>query len=51
MDDLSKDDLINTIPLRRIGDVNDVAIAVGYLVNASYVTGHVIDIDGGLHLN
>ena len=37
-------------PLRRIGDVEDIAAAVVYLSSAAggYITGKVIEVDGGL---
>lgn len=40
------------IPLGRIGTVDDVASAVSYLVSpaAAYVTGNVIDINGGYRM-
>ena len=40
------------IPLGRIGTVEDVATAVDYLVSpaAAYVTGNVIDINGGYRM-
>lgn len=44
--------LIENIPLRRIGDVQDVAGLVSFLVSkeASYITGQVIQVDGGIVL-
>jgi len=39
--------LADAAPLRRIGTPRDVADAVIYLANASFVTGEVITIDGG----
>lgn len=40
------------IPLGRIGTVDDVADAVGYLVSrsADYITGNVIDVNGGYRM-
>ena len=35
------------IPLQRIGQPHDIARAVSYLLTASYVTGHVLVVDGG----
>jgi 7-alpha-hydroxysteroid dehydrogenase len=37
-------------PLRRIGDVEDIAATVVYLASAAggYVTGKVLEVDGGL---
>lgn len=36
--------------LRRLGTPADVAQAVAYLLDAPYVTGHTLVVDGGLHL-
>jgi NAD(P)-dependent dehydrogenase (short-subunit alcohol dehydrogenase family) len=33
--------------LGRIGDVRDIASAVGYLAEASFVTGQILNVDGG----
>lgn len=40
------------IPLGRIGTVNDVASAVSYLISpaAAYITGNVIDVNGGYRM-
>ncbi|CAG2159164.1 unnamed protein product [Oppiella nova] len=38
------------IPLQRIGSPEEVAEAVHFLANASYITGEVLLCDGGLHL-
>ena len=47
-----RDKMIAHVPLRRIGKAEDVAAAVCYLASdaASYVTGHVLDVNGGLHM-
>lgn len=42
--------LIATTPLGRIGTPEDVAQAVLYLLNADYVTGETIIVDGGRHI-
>jgi pteridine reductase len=42
--------LRHTTPLRRIGSPEDVAEAVVYLVQAEFVTGEVIRVDGGRHV-
>jgi ketoreductase RED2 len=39
-----------TTPLRRVGAPEDVAEVVAGLVAATYVTGEVVVVDGGLHL-
>jgi len=44
------DKLIATTPLARLGTPEDVAHAVLYLLNADYVTGETIIVDGGRHI-
>ena len=48
----AKDELGRTIPLKRLGAVEDIAAAVCYLVSeeAGYVTGHVLNVSGGLYI-
>jgi 3-oxoacyl-[acyl-carrier protein] reductase len=48
--DLKEDDLKKLIPMQRFGEPEEVAEAVGFLASekASYITGTVIDITGGL---
>lgn len=45
---LADNPLTSMIPLGKMGDVEDVAEAVAYLINAKYVTGEVLRIDGGI---
>ncbi len=42
--------LINSIPLKRIGEPQDIASAIVYLASekASFITGEIIHIDGGM---
>ena len=42
--------LVATTPLARLGSAEDVAQAVVYLCEASYVTGDVLIVDGGRHI-
>ena len=42
--------LRRTTPLARLGSAEDVAQAVVYLLEAEYVTGEVIRVDGGRHI-
>jgi len=42
--------LRRTTPLARLGSAEDVAQAVVYLLEAGYVTGEVIRVDGGRHI-
>ncbi|MGM8884500.1 pteridine reductase [Psychrobacter sp. 1U2] len=42
--------IVDSIPLQRIGKPEDIAHSVLYLIQASYVTGQIIDVDGGRSL-
>jgi 3-oxoacyl-[acyl-carrier protein] reductase len=50
--DKVKEDLKMRIPLGRLGVVRDVAAAIVFLASdeAAYITGHVLDVNGGLYL-
>ena len=41
-----------SIALKRLGTVDDVACAVLFLASeeAGYITGHVLDVNGGLYM-
>ena len=43
--------IIDRVALKRQGSPNDIAQAVLFLVNARYMTGQIISIDGGRSLN
>jgi len=43
--------MLDRVALKRQGSPNDIAQAVLFLANAKYVTGQVINIDGGRSLN
>jgi 3-oxoacyl-[acyl-carrier protein] reductase len=47
-----KNTLLTHIPLRRFGKVEDVAAAVRFLASeeAGYITGHVLDVNGGMYM-
>lgn len=47
-----KDDVLARIPLGRIGAVGDVAAAIVFLASeeAGYITGHVLDVNGGMYM-
>lgn len=49
--DLPVDDLKNLVPMKRFGKAEEVAKLVGFLISddASYITGEVISINGGLY--
>jgi 3-oxoacyl-[acyl-carrier protein] reductase len=47
-----KDNLLGHIPLRRFGRPEDVAAAVTFLASeeAAYITGHVLNVNGGMYM-
>ena len=47
-----KEKILQSIPLKRLGAAEDVAAAVRFLCSeeASYITGHVLDVNGGLYM-
>jgi len=48
--DKAKESMVESIPLKRMGEPEDVANAVLFLVSdrASYITGQVVNVDGGM---
>ncbi|MFJ4283636.1 3-oxoacyl-[acyl-carrier-protein] reductase [Streptomyces massasporeus] len=50
MNDKARKDAVNSIPLRRMGTAEEVADLIAYLVSerAAYITGAVLQIDGGI---
>src|SRR5947209_5041657 len=50
--DKVKEELKARIPLGRMGSARDVATAIIFLASdeAAYITGHVLNVNGGLHL-
>lgn len=49
-DEDTRQTLQNTIPLGRIGIPDDIANAVCFLIDATYITGQIIVVDGGRSL-
>lgn len=47
-----KESMMETIPLKRMGQPKDIAETVAFLASdrASYITGQVISVDGGMHM-
>jgi 3-oxoacyl-[acyl-carrier protein] reductase len=47
-----RDKMVANTPLRRIGVPEDVAHAIKFLVSdeASFITGHVLDVNGGIYM-
>lgn len=52
MTEEAKQATVEQIPLKRIGSTKDVAELVAFLASdkASYITGQVISVDGGMHM-
>jgi 3-oxoacyl-[acyl-carrier protein] reductase len=52
LSDQVKENLLAHIPLKRLGTPADVAAAVRFLASedASYITGHVLDVNGGMYM-
>jgi len=48
----AREEMFNAIPLKRLGESKDVAYAVYFLLSkyGSYITGEVINVNGGLHM-
>ncbi len=47
-----KQKMIDETPLKRMGVAEDVAAAVKFLIgdDASFITGHVLDVNGGIYM-
>lgn len=52
LDDKQKQAILSKVPLNRLGNVEDVAQAVTYLLSdeSTYVTGQVLQVNGGLYM-
>ena len=52
LSDELKAQMLAHIPLKRIGKPEDVAAAVRFLASeeAGYITGHVLDVNGGMYM-
>lgn len=50
IEDKQQQSIIDSIPMQRIGQPDEIAHSVLYLVSANYVTGEIITVDGGRSL-
>ncbi|MBV8553025.1 MAG: 3-oxoacyl-[acyl-carrier-protein] reductase [Acidobacteriaceae bacterium] len=52
LSDELKQKMIDQTPLKRMGTPEDIAAAVRFLVSdeAAFITGHVLDVNGGIHM-
>lgn len=52
LSDEIKNQIIDSVPLKRMGQVTDIANAVVFLASdkASYITGQVLSVDGGMNM-
>ena len=52
LNDQQRSAMLTQIPLDRAGTPEDIAHAVAFLASdqASYITGHVLDVNGGMHM-
>lgn len=50
LSDRVKETMTNQIPLKRFGQVEEIASTVSFLMNNRYVTGQTIEVNGGLHI-
>ncbi len=52
MSDAAKEAVLSQIPMKKVGNVKDIAETVAFLASdkAAYITGQVISVDGGLHM-
>lgn len=52
LSDYIRNEILKNIPLQRMGNVEDISNCVAFLASedASYITGQVISVDGGMHI-
>jgi 3-oxoacyl-[acyl-carrier protein] reductase len=52
LDDKTREALLAQVPLQRLGNPEDVAAAVGFLVSseAGYITGATLHVNGGMYM-
>ena len=52
LDDKQKEQMLANIPLKRVGQVDDIAYAVSFLLSeqANYITGQTLSVNGGMNM-
>lgn len=50
LSDRVKDSMLTQIPLKRFGQVEEIAQTVDFLINNHYITGQVIEVNGGMNM-
>jgi len=52
MNEAQRDAMLKDIPLKRLGDPDDIAAAVSFLASqaAAYITGQTIHVNGGMYM-
>jgi 3-oxoacyl-[acyl-carrier protein] reductase len=52
LNEAQRQEMLNDIPLKRLGEAEDIAAAVGFLASpgASYITGQTIHVNGGMYV-
>lgn len=50
LSDRVKEAMLGQIPLKRFGQVEHIAKTVDFLIDNDYITGQVIEVNGGLHI-
>ncbi|PHS30141.1 MAG: 3-oxoacyl-ACP reductase [Methylophaga sp.] len=53
LSDAHKETLLTQVPVKRLGEPEEIAAAVGYLasMDAGYITGETINVNGGMYMN
>ena len=52
LDGAQRSEILASIPLGRMGELDEIAAAIGFLASeeAGYITGHVLNVSGGLYM-
>ena len=52
MTDAAKEAILSKVPLKTLGDTDDVANAVAFLLSneSKYITGHTLSVNGGMYM-